>query len=100
MLTSLFGAHFFGNLDVTVVFVVTAMAVYLNDHLPILLRSHPLLHRVIKLTVHNEFYWPIALGLLGLLMLLFVEAQMAVSSFFVLGYGLWLIRRAQRFVRI
>jgi hypothetical protein len=101
MFHSLFNMHhLFADLDLAVIFAVTAAAIYLNDHLPMLFRNHHLFYRVVKVTIHHDFYWPVALSILGCVMLLFVTAQMAISSLFVLGYGLWLIHKTRSFVRV
>lgn len=91
--------HLFGDLDVAVVFIVTAAAVYLSDRLPFILRDHPMVHQFFRRSAPSDFYWPVALMSLGCLMLLFVEIQMAISSLFVLGYGVWLFHRLRSLVR-
>lgn len=99
MFHSLFASsHLLGYLDLAVIFVVTAGALYLNDHLPQILRHHRHFHQFIRTAVHSEFYWPVMTMVVGGLMLLFVVAQMAISSLFVLGYGLWLIHRARALI--
>lgn len=99
MLQTLFNnPHLFSYLDIAAVFIITASAVYLSDHLPFILRDHPMTYQLIRRATVSEFYWPITLIALGLLMLLFVEIQLAISSLFVLGYGIWIFHRLRSLI--
>lgn len=92
-------ASLYGHLDLALMLVVTAAAVYFNDRMGEFLSKDSLITRVLGAVAPSDLFWPVAIIALGALMWMFIWMQMAISSLFVLGYGIFLIRKARSLVR-
>jgi hypothetical protein len=92
-------ASLLGRLDLTLMFVVMAAAVYANDRMPEFLAHNNLITKLIKHTASSDLFWPVSLIVLGLLTLVLVMSQMVISGLLFYGFGIYLIGKARALAR-
>jgi hypothetical protein len=89
----------FGHLDLALMFVVMAAAVYANDRMVEFMSRDNLITKLVKYSASSDLFWPVSLILLGLITLTLVLCQMVISGLLLYGFGVYLIGKARALAR-